>query len=131
MKISDKIKERRESKIIIVVDKDSQYDSIEAYTLLTKLINSISDFKYKLTCDFNKDYYRIDLTNIPDTMTKIKEINEKLLDKNLILVNGGIRNEIWTYYEKVEPYFELMARSAGKFINVSPYIEMIVQLSKD
>ena len=33
--------------------------------------------------------------------------------------------EMKKYYERVEPYFKFMARSVGKYVDISPYIESL------
>ena len=128
MKMIGKLVERKVSPIIIVADANSLADSIDTYSIFINLINNITNGKHKLYCDFKKDYYEIDLKNISDTLIKISQITEKLKDKNFILVSGGIKTELWNNYERVEPYFDLMARSAGKFVDISPYIEPIYKL---
>ena len=130
MKMIEKLVERKVSHVIIVADANSVMDSIDTYSIFINIVNGITNYKYKLYCDFKNDYYEINLKNISDTLIKIDQITEKLKDKSLILVSGGIKNELWNYYEKVEPYFNLMARSAGKFVDISPYIEPIYKLYK-
>ena len=128
MKLIEKIVEKKVSPVIIVADASSEADSISTYSIFINLFNNITNGKYKLYCDFKNNYYQIDLKNISDTLIKIHEITEKLQDKSFVLVSGGIKRELWNYYEKVEPYFEFMARSAGKFVDISPYIEPIYKL---
>ena len=128
MKLYEKMIEKKLSRVIIVADAQSEMSRIEVYEMLLKLFNNLTDNKYRLYCDFVHDYYELDLRNIVGTMDKINEISEKIKDKDIVMVSGGINVEMLNYYPKVEQYLNFMAKSAGKYVNAQPYIEPIYEL---
>lgn len=127
--ILKRIESRRMTPAIIIADKNSEMDKIDTYITFIKLFNNISNGKHQLSVNWNKDFYEVDINNVPETMRQIEEITERIKQESVVLVSGGIRNEIFNYYEWAEPYFNFLARSAGKFINISSYIEPIFRLS--
>lgn len=128
MKLYEKMIEKKLSRVIIVADAQSEMSRIEVYEMLLKLFNNLTENRYRLYCDFAHDYYELDLKNIVGTMSKINEISEKIKDKDIVMVSGGINTEMLNYYPKVEQYLNFMAKSAGKYVNVQLYIEPIYEL---
>lgn len=125
MKMIEKVIERNVSSVIIIADKNSNTDKIETYISFIDLFNNLSNKKHRLYCDFKKDYYEIDLKNISDTLIKLDEITGKINNRAFVLVNKNFNEEMKKYYERVEPYFKFMARSVGKYVDISPYIESL------
>ena len=123
-----KIKARKSTPVIIIADKNNEKDSKEVYQTFIELFNNITKGEHKFTIDFNKDYYVVDINNINETMTIIDDVTERIKDRNIILVSGGIRREILNYYEWAEPYFNFLARAAGKFVNISSYVDVVYDL---
>ena len=121
----EKVIEKNVSQVIIIADKNSESNKMETYITFIDLFNNLSNKKHKLYCDFKKDYYEIDLQNVSDTLIKLDQITEKLNSKSFVLVSKKFNMEINKYYDRVEPYFKFMARAAGKYVDISPYIESL------
>ncbi len=126
--ILEKIKARKNTPVIIIADKNNEKDSKEVYQTFIELFNNITKGEHKFSVNFEKDYYVVDINNVNETMNTIDDISERIKDRNIILISGGIRREILNYYQWAEPYFNFLARAAGKFVNISHFVDVVYDL---